>query len=93
MRGRLSASGCDGRVSYTRSQDHLILTFVRQKDSKHVFINFAVPVRLSFDILNTFSLLFNSHFVPNLTFGAPLVKCLRKKVPNAFFGEYIKQQG
>ena len=31
-----------------------------------------------------------SHFVPNLTFGAPLVKCLRKKVPNAFFGE-LKQ--
>jgi hypothetical protein len=28
------------------------------------------------------------HFVPNLTFGAPMVKCLRKKIPKAFFGEY-----
>ena len=27
------------------------------------------------------------HFVPNLTFGAPMVKCLRKKIPKAFFGE------
>lgn len=27
----------------------------------------------------------DGHFVPNLTFAAPLVKCLRKKVPNAFF--------
>ncbi|CAH3127073.1 unnamed protein product [Pocillopora meandrina] len=28
----------------------------------------------------------DGHFVPNLTFGTLLVKCLRKKVPNAFFG-------
>lgn len=32
-------------------------------------------------------IVFRSHFVPNLTFGAPLVKCLRKKIPDAFFGE------
>lgn len=30
------------------------------------------------------------HFVPNITFGAPLVKCLRAKVPNAFFGKRLK---
>lgn len=27
----------------------------------------------------------DGHFVPNITFGAPMVKCLRKKIPNAFF--------
>jgi len=32
--------------------------------------------------------IFIRHFVPNITFGAPLVKCLRAKVPNAFFGKY-----
>ncbi|XP_065177792.1 ribulose-phosphate 3-epimerase-like [Sycon ciliatum] len=27
----------------------------------------------------------DGHFVPNITFGAPLVKCLRKRIPDAFF--------
>ena len=47
----------------------------------------GLPTDLSYyyNIFNIFILC--SHFVPNLTFGAPLVKCLRKKVPNAFFGE------
>lgn len=31
----------------------------------------------------------DGHFVPNLTFGAPLVKCLRKKVPNAFYDMHM----
>jgi ribulose-phosphate 3-epimerase len=30
--------------------------------------------------------LYYRHFVPNLTFGPPMVKCLRKKIPHAFFG-------
>ena len=40
----------------------------------------------SFMLIIPFLLVFSRHFVPNLTFGAPLVKCLRKKVPDAFFG-------
>ena len=28
---------------------------------------------------------FNRHFVPNLTFGMPIVKALRKEVKDAFF--------
>ncbi|XP_065883293.1 ribulose-phosphate 3-epimerase-like [Dysidea avara] len=31
----------------------------------------------------------DGHFVPNITFGAPLVKCLRAKVPNAFFDMHM----
>ena len=78
----------DGSVTL----DHEIIScFCSSKRVYKTFINFALRVPLSFNIL-TFSVLFNSHFVPNLTFGAPLVKCLRKKVPNAFFGEYKQQQ-
>lgn len=31
----------------------------------------------------------DGHFVPNLTFGHPLVKCLRAKVTNAFFETHM----
>lgn len=27
--------------------------------------------------------------MPNLTFGAPVVQCLRKNIPNAFFGKQL----
>ena len=27
----------------------------------------------------------DGHFVPNITFGAPVVKCLRTKIPKAMF--------
>lgn len=31
-------------------------------------------------------------FVPNITFGHPLVKCLRKNIPNAFFETHMMVQ-
>ncbi|XP_035730908.1 ribulose-phosphate 3-epimerase-like [Vespa mandarinia] len=31
----------------------------------------------------------DGHFVPNLTFGHPLVKCLRNKIKNAFFETHM----
>lgn len=31
----------------------------------------------------------DGHFVPNLSFGHPIVKCLRNKIKNAFFETHM----
>jgi ribulose-phosphate 3-epimerase len=31
----------------------------------------------------------DGHFVPNITFGHPVVKCLRKKITDAFFETHM----
>lgn len=31
----------------------------------------------------------DGHFVPNITYGAPVLKCLKKAVPEAFYDVHL----